>query len=134
MVTISKRWPVAMYFRMVSLLMHAIQRKCGPAHQRDFVCCYCLASKTLELLKDVECLQQEIQEIREYGLEAGKQTAFKWCGNKVGSSSDERKVRSYSAAVRESPKGKEVKLQKNKERTHTSEEESTAGFQQGATS
>ena len=85
--------------------------------QRDFVCCFCLASKTLELLKDVERLQQEIQEIRDYGLEAGKQTAFKQSGDKVGSSSDERKVRSYSAAVRELPKPeKEVKLQKNKER------------------
>ena len=86
--------------------------------QRDFVCCFCLASKTLELLKDVERLQQEIQEIRECSLEAGRQTACKRSGDKVGSSSDERKVRSYSAVVRESPKEKEVKLRKNEERKH----------------
>ena len=52
-------------------------------------------------------LQQEIQEIREYDLEAG---------DKVGSSSDEKKVEPYNAVARGSPKEKEVKLKKNKKR------------------
>ena len=44
--------------------------------QRDFVCCFCLASKTLSLLRDVERLKQELKEIHVNMAAAGKQTAI----------------------------------------------------------
>ena len=31
---------------------------------RDFVCCFCLASKTLVLLKEVDALREEVRELR----------------------------------------------------------------------
>ena len=32
--------------------------------KRDFVCCFCLASKTLVLLREVETLKEEVRELR----------------------------------------------------------------------
>ena len=33
--------------------------------KKDFVCCFCLASKTLSLLREVESLKKEVKELRE---------------------------------------------------------------------
>ena len=32
--------------------------------KRDFVCCFCLASKTLALLREVDALKEEVKELR----------------------------------------------------------------------
>ena len=36
--------------------------------KKDFVCCFCLASKTLFLLREVEALKNEVKELRERNL------------------------------------------------------------------
>ena len=75
--------------------------------QKDFVCCFCLASKTLSLLRDVERLKQELKEIRVNMAAAGKQTAINHGEDKLTTEDDDRKNPSYSDAVKVSPKCKE---------------------------
>ena len=36
--------------------------------KKDFVCCFCLASKILFLLREVEALKNEVKELRERNL------------------------------------------------------------------
>ena len=60
-------------------------------NQREFVCCFCLVSKTLSLLRDVERLKQELKEIRENMAAASKQTAITHGEDKLMTQDDDRK-------------------------------------------
>ena len=43
----------------------------GLLDDRSFVCCFCMASKTVSLMREVEQLRKEVQELR--GKLAGKE-------------------------------------------------------------
>ena len=81
---------------------------------------FCLASKTLSLLRDVERLKQELKEIRVNMAAAGKQTAINHGEDKLTTEDDDRKNPSYSDAVKVSPKCKEPN-KKNKAKRGSSQ-------------
>ena len=39
-------------------------KKVDMLEKRDFVCCFCLASITLALLREVDALKEEVKELR----------------------------------------------------------------------
>ena len=41
------------------------QEDVGLLDKKNFVCCFCLASRTLSLLREVESLRKEVKELRE---------------------------------------------------------------------
>ena len=72
--------------------------------KKDFVCCFCLASKTLLLLREVESLKKEVKELRESSSkEEGEMLTCTNDGNPERSPGEQITVKgkpSYSAVVR----------------------------------
>ena len=74
--------------------------------KKDFVCCFCLASKTLSLLREVEALKIEVEELRERSSTEKGDIPTNKKDDKAERMATGKGVASYSAVVKDPRKEK----------------------------